>query len=151
MWYEAHSHEYAILSSVMAFFKRLEAPISTGLLATDYVQNYTESYYLVDTYYRRICANYNKLENPSSEMEDLMRMVEAAYQSKFLDPLGKAFSDALKEQGNWDFPGLKMSRNFYQEVQAKNIKLQNFNISVAFRDALRYGIAAPASDHGLYE
>ena len=28
-----------------------------------------------------------------------MRMVESAYQSKFLDPLGKAFSDALKEQG----------------------------------------------------
>ena len=102
----------------------METPISTGLLATDYVQNYTESYYLVDTYYRRICANYNKLENPSSEMEDLMRMVEAAYQSKFLDPLGKAFSDTLKEQGNWDFPGLKMSRNFYQEVQAKLVQKQ---------------------------
>lgn len=133
MWYEMHSHEYAILSSVMAFFKRLETPISTGLLATDYVQNYTESYYLVDTYYRRICANYNKLENPSSEMEDLMRMVEAAYQSKFLDPLGKAFSDALKEQGNWDFPGLKMSRNFYQEVQAKNYKKCFVIISDGFR------------------
>lgn len=133
MWYEVHSHEYAILSSVMAFFKRLETPISTGLLATDYVQNYTESYYLVDTYYRRICANYNKLENPSSEMEDLMRMVEAAYQSKFLDPLGKAFSDALKEQGNWDFPGLKMSRNFYQEVQAKNYKKCFVIISDGFR------------------
>ena len=133
MWYEAHSHEYAILSSVMAFFKRLETPISTGLLATDYVQNYTESYYLVDTYYRRICANYNKLENPSSEMEDLMRMVEAAYQSKFLDPLGKAFSDALKEQGSWDFPGLKMSRNFYQEVQAKNYKKCFVIISDGFR------------------
>lgn len=133
MWYEAHSHEYAILSSVMAFFKRLETPISTGLLATDYVQNYTESYYLVDTYYRRICANYNKLENPSSELEDLMRMVEAAYQSKFLDPLGKAFSDALKEQGNWDFPGLKMSRNFYQEVQAKNYKKCFVIISDGFR------------------
>lgn len=133
MWYEVHEPEYAILSSVMAFFKRLETPISTGLLATDYVQNYTESYYLVDTYYRRICANYNKLENPSSEMEDLMRMVEAAYQSKFLNPLGKAFSDALKEQGNWDFPGLKMSRNFYQEVQNKNYKKCFVIISDGFR------------------
>ena len=57
-------HEYAILSSVMAFLRNWRRPISTGLLATDYVQNYTESYYLVDTYYRRICANYNKLENP---------------------------------------------------------------------------------------
>lgn len=133
MWYDVHSCEYAILSSVMAFYKKLETPISTGLLATDYVQNYTESYYLVDTYYRRICANYNQLENPISEMEDLMRMVEAAYQSKFLDPLGKAFSDALKEQGNWDFPGIKMSRNFYQEVQNKNYKKCFVIISDGFR------------------
>lgn len=133
MWYETHRHEYAILSSVMAFFRRLEIPIPAGLLATEYVQNYTESYYLVDTYYRRICANYNQLENPAAEMEALLRMVEAAYQSKFLDPLGKAFSDALKEQGNWDFPGLKMSRNFYQEVQAKNYKKCFVIISDGFR------------------
>lgn len=133
MWYDAHIQEYAILSSVMAFYKKLETPISTGLLATDYVQNYTESYYLVDTYYRRICANFNKLENPIPEMEDLMRMVEAAYQGKFLDPLGKAFSDALKEQGNWDFPGLKMSRNFYREVQNKNYKKCFVIVSDGFR------------------
>ena len=133
MWYEAYSCEYAILSSVMAFYKRLEKPISTGLLATDYIQNYTEDYYLVDTYYRRICANYNKLENPAPEMEDLIRMVEAAYQSKFLDPLGKAFSDALKEQDNWNFPGMKMSTNFYQEVQNKNYKKCFVIISDGFR------------------
>ena len=133
MWYDAHSHEYEILSSVMAFFKRLENPISEGLLATEYVQNYTSSYYLVDTYYRRICANYNKIENPSSEMENLMFIVEAAYQTKYLDPLGKAFSDALSEQGNWEFPGIKMSRNFYQDVQNKNYKKCFVIISDGFR------------------
>ena len=99
MWYEKHSEEYAVLSSVMAFRKKLEMAIPAGLLATDYVQRYAEDYYLVDTYYRRICENFNKLEDPSQELEDLMRMVENSYQAKFLDPLGKAFSDALKEQG----------------------------------------------------
>lgn len=133
MWYEKHQAEYAILGSVMAFFKKLDTPISTGMLATEYVQNYAESYYLVDTYYRRICANYNKLENPITELEELMRMVEVTYQSKFLDPLGKAFSDALKEQGNWEFPGLKMSRNFYHEVQNKNYKKCFVIISDGFR------------------
>ncbi len=133
MWYEKHQAEYAILGAVMAFFRKLDTPISTGMLATEYVQNYTESYYLVDTYYRRICANYNKLENPIIELEELMRMVETTYQSKFLDPLGKAFSDALKEQENWEFPGLKMSRNFYQEVQNKNYKKCFVIISDGFR------------------
>ena len=133
MWYEKHSEEYAVLSSVMAFRKKLEMAIPAGLLATDYVQRYAEDYYLVDTYYRRICENFNKLEDPSQELEDLMRMVENSYQTKFLDPLGKAFSDALKEQGNWDFPGIKMSRNFYQEVQNKNYKKCFVIISDGFR------------------
>lgn len=133
MWYDKHSQEYDILSSVMAFYKKLENPIPAGLLATEYVQNYIDNYYLVDTYYRRICANFNKLENPSPEIEDLMRMIESAYQAKFLDPLGKAFSDALKEQGNWEFPGIKMTRNFYQDVQAKNYKKCFVIISDGFR------------------
>ena len=133
MWYEKHQAEYSILSSVMAFFKKLETSVPTGLLATEYVQNYTDSYYLIDTYYRRIYTNFNKLENPSSELEDLVRMVESSYQSKFLDPLGKVFSDALKEQKNWNFPGFKMSWNFYQEVQTKNYKKCFVIISDGFR------------------
>ncbi len=133
MWYEKHQAEYAILGSVMAFFKMLDAPMPTGLLATEYVQKYAESGYLVDTYYRRICANFNRIENPISEIEDLLGMIEATYQGKFLDPLGKAFSDALKEQGNWEFPGIKMSRNFYQEVQNKNYKKCFVIISDGFR------------------
>lgn len=133
MWYEKHQAEYSILSSVMAFFKKLETSVPTGLLATEYVQNYTDSYYLLDTYYRRIYTNFNKLENPSSELEDLIRMVESSYQSKFLDPLGKAFSDALKEQENWGFPGFKMSWDFYQEVQTKNYKKCFVIISDGFR------------------
>ena len=133
MWYEKHQPEYAILGSVMAFFKKLDEPIPSGLLAADYVQNYAESYYLVDTYYRRICSNYNMIENPITELEELIRMVESSYQSKFLDSLGKSFSDALKEQGNWEFPGIKMSKNFYQEVQNKNYKKCFVIISDGFR------------------
>ncbi|MBP3803745.1 MAG: BREX-1 system phosphatase PglZ type A [Oribacterium sp.] len=142
MWYEKHQAEYSVLGSAMAFFRKLDVPVSVGLLATEYVQKYAESDYLVDTYYRRICANYNKIENPISELEELMGMIEGTYQTKFLDPLGKAFSDALKEQGNWEFPGIKMSRNFYQEVQNKNYK----KCFVIISDGFRYEIG-----HELYE
>lgn len=133
MWYEQHQAEYAMMGSAIAFFKKLDTPIPSGLLATEYIQNYAESYYLVDTYYRRICANFNKLENPIVEMEDLMRLVEATYQSKYLDSLGKAFSDALKEQTEWGFPGIRMSKDFYQEVQNKNYKKCFVIISDGFR------------------
>ncbi len=133
MWYEKHQHEYAILGSAMAFLKKLEMAIPSGLFAADYVQNYAESYYLVDTYYRRICSHFNKIENPITELEELIRMVESTYQSKYLDSLGKTFSDALKEQEKWEFPGIKMSKDFYQEVQNKNYKKCFVIISDGFR------------------
>jgi hypothetical protein len=136
MWHEAHIAEYEVLSSSMALFKRVEHTIPTGLLATDYVKRYVDAYYLIDTYYRKICSNFNKLESPISELEELVSRVESVYQAKFLDPLGKAFSDALKEQGEWRFAGIKMSNGFYQEVQNKNYK----KCFVIISDGLRYEI-----------
>ncbi len=142
MWYERHKAEYEILSCAMAFFKRIEKPIPIGLLATEYVKKYADSLYLIDTYYRRICASFNKIETPIPELEELLSRVEAVYQTKFLDPLGKAYSDALKEQGEWKFTGIKMSENFYQEVQSKNYK----KCFVIISDGFRYEIG-----HELYE
>lgn len=142
MWYETHLAEYEVLSSSMALFKRVDHTIPTGLLATDYVKRYVDAYYLIDTYYRKICSNFNKLESPIPELEELVSRVESVYQARFLDPLGKAFSDALKEQGEWRFAGIKMSNGFYQEVQNKNYK----KCFVIISDGLRYEIG-----HELYE
>lgn len=142
MWHETHLAEYEVLSSSMALFKRVDHTIPTGLLATDYVKRYVDAYYLIDTYYRRICSNFNKLESPIPELEELVSRVESVYQAKYLDPLGKAFSDALKEQGEWRFAGIKMSKDFYQEVQNKNYK----KCFVIISDGLRYEIG-----HELYE
>ncbi|MCR5727519.1 MAG: BREX-1 system phosphatase PglZ type A [Lachnospiraceae bacterium] len=133
LWYEMHSSEYEMLESSMAFFKKLDAPIPMGLLATDYIHDYTDNYYLVDTYYRRICANYNKIEDPITELEDLMKLIESTYQYKFLDSIGRAFSDSLEGQKEWVFPGIKMSRDFYQNVQKKNYKKCFVIISDGFR------------------
>lgn len=142
MWYTPHQPEYEILSSTMALFRMLEKPIPAGLLATEYVKNYADSWYLVDTHYRRACANLNKLENPIGELEDMLVLVEQVYQSKFLEPLGKAYSDALKEQGEWKFAGIKMSDSFYQDVQNKNYK----KCFVIISDGFRYELG-----HELFE
>jgi len=142
MWYEAHRAEYEIITSCMQFFRLIEKQIPGGLLATEYVKSYADSWYLVDTYYRRICSNFNTIESPIQEIEELIGRVESIYQTKFLDPLGKAYSDALKEQGEWVFPGINMSDGFYHEVQNKNYK----KCFVIISDGLRYEIG-----HELYE
>lgn len=142
VWYEQHQKEYEILNYSMSFLRRLDNPIPSHLLSTDYIRYYTDSYYLIDTYYRRICTNFKKLENPIMEMESLIDRVENAYQTKFLDPLGKEYSDALKEQDEWSFPGIDTTGNFYRNVQRNNYK----KCFVIISDGLRYEIG-----HELYE
>ncbi len=142
IWYENHKTEYDLLSYTMSFFKKIETPIQSHLLSTDYIRNYADSYYLVDTYYRRIASSFKKLENPSFEMESLMDRIEQSYQVRFLDSLGKEYSDSLKEQEEWYFPGIDMTYDFYQKLQRNNYK----KCFVIISDALRYEIG-----HELYE
>ena len=51
-------------------------------------------------YHRLVSADsQQKKESLFLSSKAVFNIDQAAYQSKFLDPLGKAFSDALKEQG----------------------------------------------------
>ena len=142
MWYENHRSEYELLKAAMSFFRILEKPIPTKLLATEYIKKYVDEYYLVDTYYRRICVCYKKIENPIAEMEALMDRVELTYENKYLTDLGKEFSDALAEQGEWRFSGINTTGDFYRKVQSQNYK----KCFVIISDGLRYEIG-----HELYE
>lgn len=137
IWYEAYRAEYELLSSTVAFYRTLEKPIPKQMLATDYIQRYTESYYLVDQHYRHICASYRRIERPTDEFEWLTVRVEQSYQTNFLDVLGKEYSDALAEQGEWSFPGIPSTHDFYYNVQRNNYK----KCFVIISDALRYEIA----------
>ena len=136
MWYDNHRSEYELLKAAMSFFKILEKPIPTGLLATEYIKKYVDEFYLVDTYYRRACASFKKLEDPISEMECLMDRIELTYENKYLTELGKVFSDALGNQDEWRFSGINMTSDFYRKVQSQNYK----KCFVIISDGLRYEI-----------
>ena len=142
VWYDNHVSEYEILNYSMSFLKALDQHIITGLGAVDYIRKYTDSYYLIDTYYRRICTGFKKIENPTSEIEQLMDKVEADYQKRYLDILGKEYSNALSKQIEWSFPGIDTTSDFYRKVQQNNFR----KCFVVISDGLRYEIG-----HELYE
>ena len=142
MWYETHKAEYEMLSNVINFYRSIEKGIPMHLLATEYVKLYTDSLYLVDTYYRRACSNYKLIVYPSTEMEELIGIVDDVYQSKFLNLLGHEYSAALTLLGGWDFVGIDMNDGFYQRVQKNNYK----KCFVIISDGLRYEIG-----HELFE
>ena len=137
VWYDTYRAEYELLASVVSFYRALEKPIPKQMLATEYIQGYTESYYLVDLHYRHICASYRKIERPLEEFEWLMDRVELSYQTYFLEVLGKEYSDALAGQGEWRFPGIPSTGDFYYNVQRNNYK----KCFVIISDALRFEIA----------
>ena len=142
MWYDKHVSEYKLLSSAIDLLRQLDVPIAKELLATEYIKKYTEEYYKVDTNYRNVCSAYKQIDAPIDEIEQLVSKIDKDYQFKFLDPLGKEFSDSIKDQGNWSFPGIAMSKDFYQKVQRNNYK----KCFVIISDGFRYEIG-----HELYE
>lgn len=142
MWYDKHASEYKLLTSAIDLFRQLDVPIAKELLATEYIKKYTEEYYKVDTNYRNICSAYKQIDSPIDEIEQLVYKIDKDYQFKFLDPLGKEFSDSIKVQDNWSFPGIAMSKDFYQKVQRNNYK----KCFVIISDGFRYEIG-----HELYE
>ncbi len=142
MWYEKHINEYEVLSSAIDLFRQLDLPIAKELLATEYIKKYTEDYYKIDTNYRKVCSAYKKIEAPIDEIEQLIAKLDKDYQYKFLDPLGKEFSDSIKDIDSWTFPGITMSKDFYQKVQRNNYK----KCFVIISDGFRYEIG-----HELYE
>lgn len=142
MWYETHRAEYELLSYVMLFFRGLDKPIPTQLSATEYIRNYISSYFLIDKYYRLICISFKQIEHPIEEFEWLMERVELSYQNKFLDVLGKEYSDALAKQNEWSFPGIDIIDNFYHKVQKNNYK----KCFIIISDGMRYEVG-----HELFE
>lgn len=137
IWYDRHKSEYEFLSSTIAFFRLLEKPIPKQLLAADYVQKYADEYYRVDMEFRHVCASYRQIEEPVEAFEWLMEQVDLTYQNKFLDVIGKEYSDALVRQQEWRFPGIPMTSDFYRTLQSKNYK----KCIVIISDGFRYEMA----------
>lgn len=142
VWYEEHKAEYELLAASIAFFRALEKNVPKQLLSTEYIREYTNTWYKVDTHYRHICASYRSIEHPIEEFEWLMDRVELTYQMKFLDEIGKEYSDSLAQQGEWRFAGIPMTSDLYRIVQKNNYK----KCFVIISDGLRYEIA-----HELFE
>lgn len=135
IWFEKHSAEYGVLNSAIAFFKSVSGKIEKGLYAPDYVRRYTETYYQIDTYYRKASTNYRLIDNASPEMEMLIDRIELSYEN-FLSELGTEYTESLSKMERWEFPGIAMSKNFYKDIQVHNYK----KAFVIISDGLRYEI-----------
>lgn len=134
IWYEKHWAEYETLQSAISFFRLLDRPVPLGLSAAEYIRQYTDSVYAVDQEYRHACAAYRRIEMPIYHMEGLMDRIELTYETKYLNVIGKEFSDALAKEPEREIIGFELSDSFFRSVQKNNFK----KLFVIISDGLRY-------------
>jgi len=138
-WYSQYEHEYEFLRYVCLFKKSADVLIESGLRPQEYAEKYTESYYIVDNYYRHAIEEYSMIEDPSDIERAVVNDVDNIYENKFLSKLGGEFSKSLKDiEPDYNFGSLELSKYFFKNRMNRLAKKQFIIIS----DALRYEVGA---------
>ena len=146
VWYDAVKNYYEGLLNVAkmkTFCNKYSAGFHT-LEPKTLWKDYTEEYYLMDTYYREFHRNYSEsLKNYHSELSDLfchvMEIVEGLYKNWFLKQLGDNWTNAcandLREHGRIN--DVKQQVNFYR----RKVLNHDSKVYVIISDAMRYEVA----------
>lgn len=146
VWYDAVKNYYEGILNVAkmkTFCNKHSAGFHTVEPKTLW-KEYTEEYYLMDTYYREFHKNYSEsLKNYHAELSDLfchvMEIVEGLYKNWFLKQLGNnwttACADDLREHGHISDIGQQI--NFYR----RKVLNHDSKVYVIISDALRYEVA----------
>ena len=106
----------------------------------EYIEKYTEEFYLVDLYYRRTLEAYHELitkENPIEQtLSSAKRQLDLEY-AKIANVLNLEWLTCVGEKGAWfTETGLKRQEDFYKNESDTSVKQV-----VIVCDALRYEVA----------
>ncbi|MDO4549974.1 MAG: BREX-1 system phosphatase PglZ type A [Planctomycetia bacterium] len=150
-WYELVKDYYeGILqvANMQAFFLTHSAGFHT-VEARKIWKEYTEDYYMMDTYYRRFHVAFSRsLKSPHPLLEDLFKHVadnvEGLYETWYLAQLGSNWSTAAAEELARYGRILEVPQqvDFYRD----KIKNADTRIFVIISDALRYEVAVTLTE-----
>jgi uncharacterized protein (TIGR02687 family) len=108
----------------------------------EYVQQYTQVWYKIDTSYRKAVLAYSLADFSGSNQVDLFQMAKDNLETAYLTFTGKINREWLRclAEHDFDYPSLNipLQFNFYQE----NIAPLDQKMAVVISDALRYEVAA---------
>lgn len=146
-YYEKYQHIYEALYyavRMMAFQKAHRHGLPQGR-AIDLFAAYAETYYVMDTYYRKFYVAYDQAEE-SDLLKKLKTLVENVYTNRFVSELNAHWSQAVERdmKGSWGLPGIEMQPHFYRNIAAP--KMEEGRVFVIVSDALRYEIGVELSE-----
>lgn len=151
VWYDAVENFYdGILqvANMQEFFHEHSAGFHT-VEPKNVWKEYTESYFKMDTYYRRFHLYFAKsLKTSNHVLDDLFKhvveKVEGLYTNWFLSQLGNNWSDACAEELAEYGRILKVPQQV--DFYTSKVKSADTKVFVIISDALRYEVAASLAE-----
>jgi uncharacterized protein (TIGR02687 family) len=147
-WFSGLSNEYDAIYYAMEILrleKELEKSIK-GTTAYEMVDNYTKSYYLFDTFYRKFYISFDRIDD-KEKFYKLMEVVENTYTNWYLEELSIKWSRLVEDELKDDIriSGLTKQQEFYETYIAPHMR-KDERVFVIISDALRYEAAKEFSD-----
>src|SRR5699024_7734821 len=141
-FYKAYQNIYDALYYAVkmhAFQKRFSYGIPQGK-AIDMYKNYTEDYYMMDTYYRKFYVAYDA-EGDNEILHKLQYVIVDLYTNWFMGELSTHWSQAVHQEmtEDWTLTGILNQQTFY----SRNVKPhldKNERVFVIISDAMRYEV-----------
>ena len=135
-WYKKYENLYQALWYAAAFVEIVEKEghftvnsISTG------IENYTNTWYKIDQYYRKFIYNL-KVSGQVSGFEKLLEDIENLYSNKYLLNMNDSWQQQIDKKTVWEFDCIDRQRDFYH----KYVESSKTKLCVIISDALRYEI-----------
>lgn len=151
VWYDNYKYYYEgilQIANMQKFFENHSQGFHT-INAGKLWKEYTDDYYIMDTYYRLFHLNFSEsLKNYYSDLTDLFSrtkdVAEGLYSTKFLGQLGQNWTDVcaddLKDYGY--IPGIPKQENFY----SSQVSNRDYRVFVIISDALRYEVGVSLAE-----
>ncbi len=141
-WYPEYKNEYHALMQAVRFFELVDKldqfiPEAT---ATNIFTSYVDTYYQLDTCYRKFYVSYDNLTS-KEPLRNVRELLESTYTNWFVQELAVKWVSSLERGGDsWFLPQIKKQSEFYNEWVQSFVD-NDQRIFVIISDALRFEVA----------
>ena len=141
-WYDDFQHSYEALAASSILLSLTAVGTWDISSPTDGVERYAREWYAVDQAYRRFHRHLDQVDTDlATDLDDVKTLVEDAYLTDYLAPLGRSWQQQVDPLERWQIPDIPSAESFFSEQVQNNWLRKNNKVAVVVSDALRYEVA----------
>jgi uncharacterized protein (TIGR02687 family) len=147
-FYSEYQYFYeALYNTVEMYAFKKEYPMGIPKQSMkDMHKSYIDSYYIMDSLYRRFYNAFDQAEQ-DERLDELQRMIEYLYTNWFMSELNTNWSSSIQEEvkDEWAIDGVVKQQEFYRNYVDPKVR-NGDRVFVIISDALRYDVGVEVAD-----